>query len=185
MQTPSPVFPSSANARGNSSVARNPAPSSPAPSNAVIQMDAPAPSVVELTAPRSLTASYLPLPGEQVFRSPSVTMHIQRSVWVHGDRWIWRTHKKVALGELATRVDPQIPQLPAAAGSITVQANIDKEGYISGIKPLYGSFALLPNVSRAIRDWRYQPTYVDNKPADTQAKIEIDFHPTNARASRP
>jgi outer membrane biosynthesis protein TonB len=91
----------------------------------------------------------------------------------------------VVLGELASRVDPQVSQLPVPYGSITVLASIDKDGYVSDVKPLYGSLAFLPNVATAIRSWRYQPTYLDNKPAATEAQIEIDFHPSGARTSRP
>ena len=110
-------------------------------------------------------------------------MHIERSVRIPGDRipgerWLWRGHKKVVLGELSSRVDPQVSQLPVPYGSITVLATIDKDGYVNNVKPVYGSLALLPNVAAAIRDWRYQPTYLDNKPADTQAQIEIDVRPT-------
>jgi len=43
-----------------------------------------------------------------------------------------------------------------------------------------------PNVAGALRNWRYQTTYLDNKPAETQAQIEIDFRPPpTTRASRP
>ncbi len=158
-------------------------------------MDVPETRVIEVTPPRNLTgnltASYVNLPGERVLRSGPLTMHIERSVRIPGDRipgerWLWRGHKKVVLGELSSRVDPQVSQLPVPYGSITVLATIDKDGYVGNVKPLYGSLALLPNVAAAIRDWRYQPTYLDNKPADTQAQIEIDFRPPPAtRASRP
>jgi PilZ domain len=170
----------------NSFVARG----SNATNSSAIQMDAPQAPVVEVTPPRSLAASFVDLPGERVLRSGSMTMHIQRSVRiprerVPGERWIWRGHMKVSVGELTSRVDPQVSQLPVPYGSITVQATIDKGGYVTNLQPLYGSYTLLPNVARAIREWRYEPTYVDNKPAETQAKIEIDIHPPSARASKP
>jgi hypothetical protein len=151
---------------------------------AVIHMDVPEARVMELT-PKSRTASFVVLPGERVLKSASVTMHIQRSVWVHVDHWLWHSHKKVALGELTSRVDPQISHLPTTSGTITVQATIDKDGRVSNLRPLNGSFAFLPSVARAIREWRYEPTYLDNKPVETQAQIEVDFHPPATRASRP
>jgi hypothetical protein len=186
--------------RANSFAARNSnsgysSPGNPAPPNpAVIQMDVPEARVIEVTPPRSLTgnltASFVNLPGERVLRSTSLTMHIARSVQVPGERipgqrWLWRGHKKVVLGELASRVDPQASSLSVPYGSITVLATIDREGYVSNVKPLYGSMAFLPKVAAAVRDWRYQPTYLDNKPVDTQAQIEIDFHPPANRASKP
>jgi hypothetical protein len=185
----------SSSPNANSFAARNSNTSNLAPGNsAVIQMDVPEARVIEVTPPRSLTgnltASFVNLPGERVLRSGSITMHIERSVRIPGDRipgerWLWRGHKKVVLGELASRVDPQVSQLPAPYGSIAVLATIDKEGYITNVKPLYGSLAYLPNVAAAIRNWRYQPTYLENKPVETEAQIEIDFHPPAARASKP
>jgi PilZ domain-containing protein len=160
------------------------------PNSSTIQMDATAAPVVEVTPPKSLAASFVDLPGERVLRSGSMTMHIQRSVRIPreripGERFIWRGHMKVTVGELTSRVDPQVSQLPFPYGSIAVQATIDKGGYVTNLQPLYGSYTLLPNVARAIREWRYEPTYVDNKPAETQAKIEIDIRPPSARTSKP
>jgi hypothetical protein len=173
----------------NASTSANPA---PAPANpAVIRMDVPEPSVIEVTPPKSLrggmTTSYVNLPGERVLRSGPLTLHMERSVRVPGDRipgerWLWHGQKKVVLGELTSRVDPQLSQQSAPYGSITVLATIDKGGYVTNIEPLNGTMAFLPNVAAAIREWRYQPTYLDNKPVDTQAQIEIDFHPAAARA---
>jgi len=149
-----------------------------------LQPDArPEPSIFEL--PASGSASFVNLPGEHVLQSPGVTMHVQRSVWVRAGHWFWRGHRKVALGALSSRVDPQPPRSASPSGTIAVQATIDEEGNVSTLKPLYGSLAYLPNVSRAIRDWRYQPTYVDNKPVETLAKIEVNFHSPSARSSRP
>jgi TonB family protein len=141
----------------------------------------PGPRIVELT-PYNYN-SFVNLPGERVIQSPAVTMHIQRSVWVRGGRWFWHGHKKVALGQLFSRLDPQIPRTERY-GTITVQATIDKEGRITSVRPLYGSPAFLLNVSKAIREWRYEPTYVDNKPVETQAKIEVHFHSLSAQASK-
>lgn len=201
-----PADPRQSMVRGNSFAARNPnpsssyAPSTPVPANpattgsAVIQMDVPQARPIEITPPKGLTkdltASYVNLPGQRVLRSGSLTIHIERSVRVPGDhipgeRWLWRGHKTVIPGELASRVDPQVSQLAVPYGSITVLATVDKDGYVSNVKPLYGSLAFLPNVAAAIRNWHYQPTYLDNKPADTQAQIEIDFHPPGARTARP
>jgi hypothetical protein len=176
--------------RANSYVAPRPNPSGPV----VIQMDVPEARVIEVKPPRGVTAGFtaslVNLPGERVIRSASFTIHIQRSVRVPreripGERWLWRSHEKVAVGELSSRVDPQVPQPSPSYGSITVEASIDGDGYVTEVKPLYGSSALLPNVARAIREWRYQPTYLNGKPVETQAKIELDFHPSVTRSTNP
>jgi hypothetical protein len=154
-------------------------------------MDTPQDRDVEIAAPKGFNASYVEIPGERTVRSPSATIHIQRLIRVPGQivpgqRWLWKGRMNVTLGELMTRVDPAIAQSAVTSGSLTVQATIDKDGYVTDLKPLYGNFAMLPGVSRAVRSWRYQPTYLDNKRAETQAKIEFDLHPpaTTNRASR-
>ena len=170
--TPSLAFPSS-----------SPSPSAKtSTTNLDVSQTHPGSRIVELT-PYSYN-TFVNLPGERVIQSPAMTMHIQRSVWVRGGRWFWRGRKKVVLGQLSSRLDPQIPRT-ARYGTITVQATIDKEGRITSVRPLYGSSAFLLNVSKAIHEWRYEPTYVDNKPVETQAKIEVDFHSLSAQASRP
>jgi hypothetical protein len=187
---PISAVPPAAAPRANSYVAPRSNPNGPV----VIQMDVPEARVVEVKPPRGLTggftASVVNLPGERVIRSASITIHIQRSVRVPreripGERWLWRGQEKVAVGELSSRVDPQVPQPSPSYGSITVEASIDKDGYVTEVKPLYGSSALLPNVSRAIREWRYEPTYLNSKPVETQAKIELDFHPNVTRSNNP
>jgi hypothetical protein len=143
----------------------------------------PSPFIVEFPFTRSETL--VSLPGERVIDSPSVTMHVQRSVRVHaGLLRFWHRRKRVEVGQLSTRVDPQSPRSPRV-GSITVQAMINEQGRITGIKPLYGSIELLPSVSRALNAWRYQPTYVDNKPVETVATIEVDFHSSPVASDRP
>jgi PilZ domain/Gram-negative bacterial TonB protein C-terminal len=187
---PISAVPPAAAPRANSYVAPRSNPNGPA----AIQMDVSEARVVEVNPPRGLTggftASLVNLPGERVIRSASITIHIRRSVRVPreripGERWLWRGREKVAVGELSSRVDPQVPQPSPSYGSITVEASIDKDGYVTEVKPLYGSSAFLPNVSRAIREWRYEPTYLNSKPVETQAKIELDFHPTVTRSNNP
>ena len=155
----------------------------PAPHRATIASAAPvrvaptpAYSTQTLELPSTGTSAYMQWPGERVVRSPNMTLHIQRWVWVKSNHWLWHGRKKVDLGELTARVDPQMPRSAPAFGSITVLAAIGKNGQISNVRPLYGPAQLLPSVSAALHGWRYQPTYVDGKPTETLARIEVDFH---------
>ena len=139
------------------------------------------PRVTELSLPEF--TSFINLPGEHLVQSPAVTIHIRRAVWVRGHHWFWRGHKKVAVGQLAFCVDPQLTR-PNRNGTLTVEAIIDKDGRVSRLRPVYGSLAFLPSVSSAVREWRYEPTYLDSKPVETMARIEVDFH-SPARTYRP
>ena len=152
----------------------------------MIDRSAPPPAFTTQTleVPAFSGAAYVRLPGERVVRSPFVTMHVQRSVWVKASHWLWHSHKKVQLGELAARVDPQMPRTAKSYGSITVLATVEKDGQVSSVRPLYGSPQFLGSVMRAVREWRYQPTYVEKKPVETLARIEINFHAPESSYSR-
>ena len=166
----------------NASVASAPVPST----------DVPQDRDLEIPAPKGFYASWVDLPGEHVVRSAVGTVRMHRLVKVPGERipgqrWLWRGKLNVTLGDVVNRIDPSVVQASGASGSLMVMASIDKDGYVTDLKPLNGNFALLPAVSRTVRNWHYQPTYLDNKRAETQAQIEFDLRPVNAsnRAPRP
>jgi hypothetical protein len=159
--------------------------------NNVVPVDSPQERDVEIAAPKGFTASYVDLPGEHVVRTATATVRMRRFVRVPGERipgqrWLWRGKLNVTLGDVVNRIDPTVVQASGATGSLTVQATIDKDGYVTDLKPINGNFAMLPSVSRTVRNWHYQPTYLDNKRAETQAEIEFDLRPTaaNNRAQR-
>ena len=154
----------------------------------VATADVPQDRDLEIPAPKGFNASWVDLPGEHVVRSPAGTVHIHRLVRVPGERvpgqrWLWRGKFNVTLGDVVNRIDPAVVQASGASGSLTVVASIDKDGYVTDLKPLNGNFALLPAVSRTVRNWRYQPTYLDNKRAETEARIEFDLRPVPTSAS--
>jgi hypothetical protein len=124
-------------------------------------------------------AGVLNLPGERVFDSALVTTHVQRSILMPpahiGSPFARR--EKVVVGELLSRVDPQPPHFQVRPGSsVTVRALIDKNGRVETLKPLSGPMTLVPNVARAVREWRYQPTLLDGKPVETEAYVLFEFH---------
>ncbi|HXT76440.1 MAG TPA: PilZ domain-containing protein [Candidatus Eisenbacteria bacterium] len=167
-------------AAGRSSLLR----SRPEPgSSPVVHMDVAEAHVMEITPPRGITSSFMTLPGERVLEVSGMTLHIRRAVRVPSDRWIWHSKKQLVLGELSTRVDPQVTRGGPGYGSVTIQAIIDKDGNVSDLKPLRGPSSLLPSVTRAVREWHYEESYLDGKPVETRAEIEVDFHPgTNPRS---
>jgi hypothetical protein len=148
----------------------------------VVHMDVAETHVMEITPPRGITSSFVTLPGERVLEVSGMTMHIRRAVRVPSDRWIWHSKKQLVLGELSSRVDPQVTRSGPGYGSVMIQAIIDNDGNVSDLKPLRGPSSLLPSVARAVREWHYEESYLDGKPVETRAEIEVDFHPgTNPR----
>ncbi|HXC87234.1 MAG TPA: PilZ domain-containing protein [Candidatus Cybelea sp.] len=154
----------------------------------VIQMDPPRNQVFDIHLPSSRhQASFLSLPGERVLESPSITVRIQRSVLLPATHagWPFNRNKKVVVGELISRVDPQAAQLPTSpANSVRVKATVAKDGHIQDVNQILGPASLFPAVTKALREWRYQPTLVDDKPVETQCYVVFQFHTPSYRASR-
>jgi hypothetical protein len=160
---------------------------SPKSAAPVIQMDPPRNQIFEIHCPSGHQPSFLSLPGERVLELPSITVRIQRSVLLpvnHGG-WPFNRNKKVVVGELISRVDPQVTQIPTSlANSVRVKATVAKDGHIQDVNQILGPASLFPAVARALREWRYQPTLVDDKPVETQCFVVFQFHTASYRASR-
>jgi hypothetical protein len=167
----------------NSSVSVAPLKSAGAPppslASPVIQMDVPNQQVIEVHLPRGNRNFVLNLPGERILETPTATMHIQRSVRlpvthsgmpVHGD-------KKIAVGALLSRVDPQVARASVASGDyVRVQATVGEDGHVEAVRFASGQRSLIPAVSNALREWRYQQTFVDGKAVETQCEVWLQIH---------
>jgi hypothetical protein len=185
---PNEVFPSASTMLYSSPIIASTRPASSRRSDAsVIQMDAPGGQVVEIRPNSRFHSSFFNLPGERVLESPSITMHIQRSVRMppaHG-WWPFNRSKKVLVGELVSRVDPQGAQLPVSPGdTVRVNATVSADGRIENVRPINGPASLVPAVVKAIHEWRYQPTLLDNKPVETECYVVVQFH-SPGRVARP
>jgi hypothetical protein len=153
----------------------------------IIHMDPPRNQTLEVRLPSGHQASFLNLPGERVIESTTVTMHIQRSVLMpaSGGGWFANRNKKVVVGELISRVDPQAAQIPTTfATSVRVKATVTKDGHIENVKQILGPASLAPTLVKALREWRYQPTLVDNKPVETQCYVVFQFHAPQYRDAK-
>jgi hypothetical protein len=154
-----------------------------------IQMDTPERQTMEIHLQSGYRGPFFNLPGERVLESSSATMRIQRSVRMPATHSLWpfnRNNKKVVVGGLMSRVDPQIASNQIRyADIVRVVATVGEDGRVESVKPIHGSANLLPNVLKAVQQWRYQPTLIDGKPVETQCDVLFQFHaPTERRAQR-
>jgi hypothetical protein len=182
-------IPASTSSASSSSPIAAPTRSSPSPNSetTVIHMDPPRNQTLEVHLPSGREASFLSLPGERVIESPTVTMRIQRAALMpaSGGGWFANRNKKVVIGELISRVDPQTAQTPnGSATSVRVKATVTKDGHIENVKLIIGPASLAPAVTKALREWRYQPTLVDNKPVETQCYVAFQFHAPQYRDAK-
>jgi hypothetical protein len=143
---------------------------------------------IKITVPKNV--SIMNLPGDRVLESPSSSIHIQRSIFIPDKRnWYWPLHrnreKEMLLGELVSHTEPQASHLRQKSGdTVRVRAIIDKDGNVVNLKPISGPVELLPVVTRAIREWRYAPTYIEGARVETEAYITIQFRKSTDAAAR-
>jgi protein TonB len=76
------------------------------------------------------------------------------------------------------RVAPTYP--PAAKqmhvqGAVQVEANISKDGNISGVKLLSGDATLGRAAMDAVRQWKYKPYVLNGEPIEIQTQITVIF----------
>jgi hypothetical protein len=85
---------------------------------------------------RGHQASFYTLTGERVLESPSLTLRIQRSVLMPATEGAWHSNrpKKVVVGDLLSRVDPQAAQV-SSGETVRVKATVDKDGRMEERKP--------------------------------------------------
>ncbi len=186
---PNEVFPSASTMLSLSPiVASTRSASSPRSDSSVIQMDSAGRQVMEIRPSSRYHSSFFNLPGERVLESPTMTIHIQRSVHMPAARawWPFNRNKKVIVGELVSRVDPQgVPAQTGPSGSVRVNVTVAEDGHVENVRPINGPANLVPSVVRAVHEWRYAPTLLDAKPVETECYVVVQFHTAPSRAARP
>lgn len=152
----------------------------------IIQTPDPTSRVVDVILPNSSRPSLVAMPGERTFQSSELGLRIQRAILAPAGHATWSKErkKKVVLGDLLSRVDPQAPRTTAGAGSqVSVRAMLGRDGRVERLMPVNGSAELVPCVMRAVREWRFQPTMLDGKPVETAALVTIEFRGSDAAAA--
>jgi protein TonB len=84
----------------------------------------------------------------------------------------------VSQGLLIKSVQPEYPQQAMKMhiqGAVQLQANIGKDGSITGIKPISGDPALSRAAMNAVKQWKYKPYYLNDQPVEIQTQITVNF----------
>jgi TonB family protein len=81
--------------------------------------------------------------------------------------------------KLVQEVAPAYPDAAKQAGiegMVKLRAVVAKNGAVQGIKVLSGEGILANAAVEAVRQWRYQPTWIDGRPVNVVTTITVDFH---------
>jgi TonB family protein len=86
--------------------------------------------------------------------------------------------ERVVVGRLISHSEPFYPieaRNRRLEGGVEVHATIGRTGQVLGVRPMSGPSLLASAAMAAIREWRYEPTYVDGDPVETQAEVTMVF----------
>jgi TonB family protein len=86
--------------------------------------------------------------------------------------------ERVVIGKLIAHSEPFYPaeaRSRGIEGSVELRARVGRTGGIVGVTPVSGPLLLFPAAVAAVREWRYEPTYVNGDPVETLADITIVF----------
>jgi len=85
--------------------------------------------------------------------------------------------KRLQLGALVFRVDPQYPKR-IGRGEVEIVkllATVGENGQVTNVQQLSGSSPFATAAISAIREWKYSPTLFDGRPVKTEEKITVAF----------
>ena len=89
-----------------------------------------------------------------------------------------RISQGVSQGLLVKKVAPVYPQKALAMGiqgEVQLLATINSEGNVTNVKLLNGDAMLSRAAMDAVKQWKYKPFYLDDKPLEIQTEITVNF----------
>jgi hypothetical protein len=140
------------------------------------------PPTILFTGPSGSKPFRLILPERPVAASSSFAITSQLSVLVSIERGRAAAGEPARLqaGELVSFVWPRYSKQGdrrARPETVKVRTTIGELGQVLDVKRVSGSFSLLPAAISAIRQWRYKPTLVNQRPVQAQQDVTIEFRP--------
>ena len=79
---------------------------------------------------------------------------------------------------LIHRVEPGFPPLARQThtqGTVVIEAILDEFGSVVEMKVVSGPALLIPAALEAVRQWKYEPTYLNDQPVAVQMNINVTF----------
>src|SRR5437764_7419394 len=89
-----------------------------------------------------------------------------------------RVSQGVSQGLLIKKVQPSYPPLARQAriqGTVTLQAEISKDGTIENLRLMSGHPMLAPAAIEAVKQWRYKPYLLNGEPVAVDTQVQVNF----------
>jgi len=121
---------------------------------------------------------YVNLPAEAVSASRTIAISARRSLEILPRGAGASGTERVIVGKLIAHSEPFYPadaRSHGIEGSVELRARVGRTGQVVGVTPVSGPSPLFSAAAAAVREWRYEPTFVNGDPAETLADITIVF----------
>ena len=119
---------------------------------------------------------FVNLPPETITASSTMAISAQRTLQIQPSGS--GRSERVVIGTLKSHSEPFYPleaRKQRIEGSVKLRARVGRTGQIIGVTPVSGPSLLTSAAVAAVREWRYEPTFVDGDPVETTADITIVF----------
>jgi TonB family protein len=119
---------------------------------------------------------YVNLPAETISASSAIAISAQRTLQIPPSAS--GRSERVVIGTLKSHSDPFYPveaRKQRIEGSVKLRAHVGRTGEIISVTPVSGPGLLASAAAAAVREWRYEPTFIDGDPVETLADITIIF----------
>ena len=86
--------------------------------------------------------------------------------------------ERVVIGQLISHSEPFYPSEArnrGVQGIVELRVRVGRTGQIISVTPIRGPSLLVSAAATAVREWRYEPTFVNGDPAETLADITVVF----------
>lgn len=122
---------------------------------------------------------FVNLPGEAVSASGAIAINVRRTLEIlpRGSASLGRS-ERVVIGKLVSHSEPYYPveaRNRHIEGNVELRARVGRTGQIISVTPVSGPQLLSSAAMMAVREWRYEPTFIDGDPAETLAEITVVF----------
>ena len=121
---------------------------------------------------------FVNLPNDAVSASQEIAISAQRSIVVAPRRGSDGRSERVVIGKLVSHSEPfysREARSKGIEGSVELRLRIGRTGQVIGVTPIHGPEELMSAAVAAVREWRYEPTFLDGDPAETQADVTMVF----------
>lgn len=122
---------------------------------------------------------YVSLPGEAISASAAVATSARRTIEILPRRaGEAGRSERVTIGKLVAHSDPFYPAEARnrhIEGSVELRVRVGRTGEVIGVTPVSGPGLLVTAAATAVREWRYEPTFIDGDPTETMADIFMVF----------